>query len=76
MVPHARLWLDPQWLNLGVFLSYDCLSVSDEPFSLFHHSGLIWFECFTVMIPCISWEACMRAIHFCVLTTAESSVKN
>ena len=49
--------------------------MSHAPFSLFHHSVLICFTWFSVMIHCISKEASMRALQFCVLTTTESSAK-
>ena len=40
------------WRNLR--FSWVLVSVSREPFSLFHHSTLIWFECFSMMIHCNS----------------------
>ena len=39
-------------------------SVGHEPFPLFHHGVLIWFECFSIMILCISKKASLRAEHF------------
>ena len=42
----------PAVAQLDFFLTR--LSVSHEPFSLFHHGVLIWLECFTMMIHCIS----------------------
>ena len=39
LVPDACLWQGPPWLNLR--LSLALTTVSDEPFSLFHHSMLI-----------------------------------
>ena len=42
LVPDACLWLGPPWLGLG--LSLALISVSQEPFSLFHrgmHIGLV-----------------------------------
>ena len=48
---------------------------SHEPFSLYHHNVLILFNCFFVMIHCISKEAAMRAKQFCILTTTESRAK-
>ena len=46
-----------------------------EPFSLFHHSVLILFEYFSMMIDCNSKRASMRAEHFCTSTTAGSRAK-
>ena len=49
---------------------FSALSVSHEPFSLFHHSVLMLTDCFSVTMHCISWEASMRLKQFlCVLTT-------
>ena len=42
----------PTMSQLGVFFSSDYLS--REPFSLFHHSVLVWLECFSMMIHCNS----------------------
>ena len=49
--------------------------MSHGPFSLFYHSVLLLFDCFSVMIHCISKEASLRAKQFCVLTTTESRAK-
>ena len=50
------------WVYLFVFFffffwgggGYLWLSVSHEPFSLFHHGVFIWLECFSMIIHCIS----------------------
>ena len=38
--------------------------MSHEPFSLFHHSVLIWLDCFSMVIHCNSYEASMRTLTF------------
>ena len=41
--------------------------MNHEPYSLYSHNVLIWFDCISVIIYCISKEASMRAKQFCAL---------
>ena len=44
-----------RWVGAGcLFVAGPTMAVSHEPFSLFHHGVLIWLECFSMMIHCIS----------------------